>query len=48
MKELTFWEWAAVAIQTAIATLPLVIAFEHERIAAAIKRRMRRKGGDEE
>ena len=48
MKELTFWEWVAVAVQTAIGTLPLVIAFEHERIAAAIKRLMQRKGGNNE
>lgn len=46
MRELTFWECVAIAVQTAIATLPLVIAFGHERIGRFIKERWCRHNED--
>jgi hypothetical protein len=37
----------AVILQTAIGTLPLIVAFEHERIGRAIKKAWRRLSDDE-
>lgn len=37
----------AIILQTAIATLPLIVAFEHDKIGQALKKAWRRLNEDE-